>query len=108
MKPWIEEMYRALDTWDTNWIIAHMHEEFVFIDDYDMKTREENIEHLLNEVAEEKITWSRERITICDNKEMCAYSFVRDVDGVPTKDTHVLLKRDGKFWRHTIHRQSLE
>ena len=39
---------------------------------------------------------------------MCAYSFVRDVDGVPTKDTHVLLKRDGKFWRHTIHRQSLE
>lgn len=32
MKPWIEEMYRALDTWDTNWIIARMHEEFVFID----------------------------------------------------------------------------
>ena len=107
MEPRLEDLHRALDAGDTDWLVGQFHDEFMFIDDYELLNREEFIYNFLNNLPSENIVYHNERQFIADNDEVAVWSFVREVEGVPTKDTHVHLKKDGKFWRHTIHRQPL-
>ena len=107
MEPRLEDLHQALGAWDMDWLVSQFHDEFIFIDDYELLNREEFIDNLLNNLPSENIVWHNERQFIADNDKVAVWSFVRDVEGVPTKDTHVHLKKDSKFCRHTIHRQPL-
>ena len=106
MRPRIEDLYKAYDTWDEQWLTDSLHPEHVHLDDYGMKDRDQLIE-LWPSVRSENNDFTRDRVTLIDNAELSAFSFTHVAETGLEKHTHCLLKKDGMYWRTMIHRQPL-
>ena len=48
MEPRLEDLHRALDAEDTDRLVGQFHDEFMFIDDYELLNKEEFIYNFLN------------------------------------------------------------
>ena len=98
----------AFDSRDIDAIADLMHEEMVFVDDYEMYSRDDWLALFKAQIDDGSMPdFSRERFIVVDRRDIFAMEYVRDIDGVPHRVTNVGLKRDGKFWRFQVNRVPL-
>ena len=88
MRPRIEDLYKAYDTWDEQWLTESLHPELVHLDDYGMKDRDQLIE-LWPSVRAENNDFTRDRVTLIDNAELSAFSFTHIAETC-LKNTHTV------------------
>ena len=95
----------AFDDQDIDSITELCHEDMVFVDDYEMYSRDDWLALLKGQIEDGSwFDFSNERQILVDRRDIFAMEYVRDIDGVPHKVTNVGLKRDGKFWRFQVNR----
>ena len=96
---------KAFDDRDIDAIAELMHEDMVFVDDYEMYSRDDWLALLKRQIEDGSLPdFSNERQIVADRRDIFAMEYVRDIDGVPHKVTNVGLLRDGKFWRFQVNR----
>ena len=93
----------ALDTKDYQAIEGLMHEDFIWMNGYEMKTLDEWLEGLREEFKKDFTFY--ERTCLFENEDICAYQhFVTDEKGSRLRVTNVMLLQQGKVWRATVNR----
>ena len=98
------KLYAVLDALDADGMASICHDDFIFVDDYEMFSKDDWIAKQKVLWREEKIDFARDRNTLLDQRDIFSFQFTRDIDGVPHRITNVSLLKDGKFWRSQIHR----
>ena len=97
-------VFQILDALDVDCLENLCHEEFIFVDDYEMLNRDDWIERIQALWSENPIDFSCERNVIADQRDIFCMQYTLDIDGVSYRITNVSLLKDGKFWRSQIHR----
>tara|TARA_A100001011_G_scaffold361638_1_gene409896 strand:+ start:229 stop:546 length:318 start_codon:yes stop_codon:yes gene_type:complete len=101
----IEDLLKALDEKDFAYFERTMHDEFVYVDDFSMETKEqwlESFKHNLSNAPDG--FFKNQREIMLDRPEITTMSFVREIDGVNFKIINVALWKDGKAWRQIVNR----
>ena len=98
------KVFQVLDTLDVEAMKSMCHEEFIFVDDYEMLTRDDWIERIQILWTETPVDFSRERNVIADQRDIFCMQYTLDINDAPHRITNVSLLKDGKFWRSQIHR----
>lgn len=98
------KVFQILDALDADAMECICHEDFIFVDDYEMQGRDDWIAGLRKLWSEAPVDFSRDRNVLLDQRDIFSMQFTRDIDGVPHRITNVSLLKDGKFWRSQIHR----
>ena len=81
-----------------------LHDDFIFVDDFSMETKEEWLATTQKSV-DEGIDVSKWKIgETVETNDMICYEFLRDIDGMENRITNVCLIKDNKIWRHIINR----
>ena len=94
----------AVDSQDANLMEKLLHEEFLFVDDYNMKTTDEWLVTIRELFKEKCLDFTNKRRIVADTRDLWAMEYEREIDGKIMKITNVSLLKDGKFWRSFIHR----
>ena len=94
----------AVDSQDANLMEKLLHEEFLFVDDYNMKTTDEWLVTIRELFKEKSLDFTNKRRIVADTRDLWAMEYEREIDGKIMKITNVSLLKDGKFWRSFIHR----
>jgi hypothetical protein len=98
----------CFDNLDIDALAELCHDDFVHVDDYEMKSRDEWLDDIKQQWknAEPKggINFRRGRKILVDQDDIFAVEFISERDGRNYRITNVGLKRDGKFWRFQINR----
>ena len=97
------KLYRVLDDLDIEGFKTLFHEDFVYVDNYEIMTFDDYITLLTKQWAG-GVDFPKDRNTLLDQRDIFSFQFTRDIDGVPHRITNVSLLKDGKFWRSQIHR----
>ena len=98
------KLYQVLDDLDIDGFKNLFHEDFVYVDNYEMMTSDDYIALLRKQWTETPIDFSRDRNTLVDSRDIFSFQFTRNIEGVPHRITNVSLLTEGKFWRSQIHR----
>ena len=92
---------RALDAKDFDSISELMHEDFIWMDGYDVKTLDEWLEGLKCEF--EKDFKFKDRKCLFENEDVCTYQhFVTNDKGERLRVTNVMLLKEYKVYRATV------
>ena len=98
------KVFQILDAHDIDGMKSICHDDFIFVDEYEMMTRDDWITGLRKLWAETPVDFTRDRNVLVDQRDIFSMQFTRDIDGVPHRITNVSLLKGGKFWRSQIHR----
>ena len=98
------KVFQILDAHDVDAMESICHDDFIFVDEYEMMTRDDWITGLRKLWAETHVDFSRDRNVLVDQRDIFSMQFTRDIDVVPHRITNVSLLKGGKFWRSQIHR----
>ena len=98
------KVFQVLDTLDVEAMKSICHEEFIFVDDYEMLTRDDWIDRIQILWTVSPVDFSRERNVIADQRDIFCMQYTLDINDAPHRITNVSLLKDGKFWRSQIHR----
>ena len=97
------EVMNAFDSGNVDAVADLCHEDMVYVDDYEMYSREDWLALLKRQFDDGSMPdFSRARSILLDRRDIFSMEFVRDIDGVLHRVTNVGLKRDNKFWRFQV------
>jgi|DEB0MinimDraft_4_1074332.scaffolds.fasta_scaffold54113_2 hypothetical protein len=96
-----EEIVKAWDAKDFDTLAAGMHEDFIWMDGYDVKTLDEWLPGLKHEMDS---GFEFNKLScLFENEDVIAYQhFVTDDNGISHRVTNVMLLKDRKVYRATV------
>ncbi len=103
----IERMLKATDDHDIEWFEENVHQEYIYVDDFSMLTREDWF-LALKQFFDDKIEMNNKRKILIDESDITSFQFYRSIDNVEHRITNVHLLKDGKIWRHIVNRVPLK
>ena len=99
----IEKILKAVDDRDLEWFENYVHEEYIYVDDFNMLAREDWFE-ALKEFMDGDSDMTYKRKILVDDRDVTSFQHVRTIDGEEHVITNVHLLKDGKIWRHIVNR----
>ena len=99
----VMKVFNALDAKDIVAVEETLHDDFVYFDDYEMRTREQWLEGL-QDFWKTEDRMDEERRVLCDTRDCYAIERNSVKDGIAVKVTFMALLREDKLWRAMIHR----
>ena len=99
----IEKILRAVDECDLEWFEQYVHQEYIYVDDFNMLAREDWFV-ALKEFMEGDYDMTYRRRILVDERDVTSFQHVREIDGIEYVITNVHLLKDGKIWRHIVNR----
>ena len=90
---------KAFDALDIDAVADPMHDDMIFVDDYEMASREDFLIDMKQSFDDGTVyDYSRERRILIDQRDVCAMQYTNELEGVDHVVTIVGLKKEGKFW----------
>ena len=99
----IKEIIEAKDSKDIEKCKGQLHEDFIFIDDFSMETKEDYVKGHEG-MFSRNIDLKLERQIVLDKSECCGFQFSRNINGTKHRITNLYLLKEDKIWRHIINR----
>ena len=99
----IEKILKAIDDHDLEWFQKYVHEEYIYVDDFNMLAREDWFE-ALKEFMDRGSDITYKRKILVDDRDVTSFQHVSKIDGFEYVITNVHLLKNGKIWRHIVNR----
>ena len=99
----VEKILKAVDERDLEWFEQNVHEEYIYVDDFNMLAREDWFE-ALKEFLDGNSDMTFKRRILIDNRDVTSFQHIRIIKGEEYVITNVHLLKDGKIWRHIVNR----
>lgn len=99
----IEKILKAVDDRDLEWFEKYVHEEYIYVDDFNMLAREDWFD-ALKEFMDGDTDMTYKRKILVDDRDVTSFQHVRIIDDEEHIITNVHLLKDGKIWRHIVNR----
>ena len=99
----IEKILKAIDDHDLEWFQKYVHEEYIYVDDFNMLAREDWFE-ALKEFMDGDSDMTYKRKILVDDRDVTSFQHVSKIDGLEYVITNVHLLKNGKIWRHIVNR----
>ena len=94
------------DAKDIEALSLFLHEDYMFILDYDFMTKEDWLKWVKEEFKKPEPFISNPILTL-ENEHLCIFSQTFELDGKPTMSINTTHLKDGKAWRSMITRVEL-
>ena len=98
-----DRMLRSVEEQDIALMDADLHEDFMFVADYTLETREDWLATTKAEIRSGEFKFSQPKLLL-ETDDMVVFEDVREIDGQKTKHINTTYYKDGKCWRSMINR----
>ena len=94
---------------DVVWLVSLLHEDFLYLEDASLETRDEWIESVKKIHKERELDYSKIEISArFEKKDMGAYEYVSEITGQMMRTLNSFIYKEGKLYRHMITRVAVE
>ena len=90
-------------------LVSLLHEDFLYLEDASLETRDEWIESVRKIHRERELDYSKIVLSArFETKDMGAYEYVSEIAGQMMRTLNSFIYKEGKLYRHMITRVSVE
>ena len=90
-------------------LVSLLHEDFLYLEDASLETRNEWIESVKKIHRERELDYSKIELSArFETKDMGAYEYVSEIAGQMMRTLNSFIYKEGKLYRHMITRVSVE
>ena len=90
-------------------LVSLLHEDFLYLEDASLETRDEWIESVKKIHKERELDYSKIELSArFETKDMGAYEYVSEITGQMMRTLNSFIYKEGKLYRHMITRVAVE
>ena len=102
------KMFNAIDSQDLDAMAEIMHEEFMYLNDYEIRNKEDWLEEMQSHFDNKESDLSIERRILCETKDCYAAERIANIDGVKSRTTVMAFVKESKIHRLMLQRVPID
>ena len=102
------KMFNALDAHNLDAIANYLHDEFMYVSDYEVKNKEDQLQEMQSHIDTKESNFTSVRRIWCETKDCYAIERVANINGQKSRTTFMAVIKDEKIHRAMLQRVPID